>query len=575
MANTYLIVTYSEKDAAKALGAKWDSVQRSWYVPEGRELAPFSQWLPKDGVATKATIQNNAVENRDHSELAAPATRGISLSALLGGVSTIVSRAYQTGVWVMVEVEELYTVSGHIYLGVSERDHNGGVLAKSQAVIWQRTAQTILPKFQSDTGIQFAPGMKILVRGRPIYHQRYGFTITIDNIDSEYTLGELAAKKRKIRERLKTEGVFTANKQLPYPWDFNVVLVIAPAGGAGLGDFQAEAERLEQFGICHFDYIYSRFQGEGAAREICDKLQKAMSIYISQNNTLPDAVVIIRGGGPVNDIAWLNDYDLARYICDLPVPALTGIGHERDSTVLDEVANCKYDTPSKVIAGIEQTIKQRTSDAKIIFEQLINTGIRYIQESKLNTTLLDTEVRRNAMQQLTQGRKTTLALINEMKLNALNEIRIASDLSAGALQFIKTEAKVHVQQAKQSVPTLWNQIVNDANHSLKAASASTFMMATTVLDNARIEAAIARNVTKDSMEIIGTSAKQIVQSAKNDSKALMREIVGQGPEKTLKRGFAIIRNQEGKPITRAAQTVTGSTIEIQFIDANVSANIDQ
>ncbi len=154
--------------------------------------------------------------------------------------------------------------------------------------------------------------------------------------------------------------MFAANKQLAVPWDFNSILVVAPEGGAGLGDFQVEADRLQHFGVCQFIYAYSRFQGEGAAREICDALQNAIAHWGRERGALPDAVVIIRGGGAVNDLAWLNDYDLARFICDLPVPVLTGIGHERDSSVLDEVANTKYDTPSKVIASIEQVIIKRT-----------------------------------------------------------------------------------------------------------------------------------------------------------------------------------------------------------------------
>ena len=195
---------------------------------------------------------------------------------------------------------------------------------------------------------------------RPVFKAQHGFTLEIDVIDSEYTLSDLEARKREIRARLQAEGVFGANKQLETPWDFNTVLLVAPEGGAGLGDFQAEANRLEASGLGRFTYALSRFQGEGAAREICDCLQAALAAWSGRD--LPDAVVIIRGGGAVNDLAWLNDYDLARLICDCPVPVLTGIDHERDSTLLDEVANMKFDTPSKVVVGIEQLIVRRAAE---------------------------------------------------------------------------------------------------------------------------------------------------------------------------------------------------------------------
>ncbi len=356
MANTYLTVPFKDKDAAKALGARWDGVQRQWFVPEGRELEPFSSWLPDRGVRSTVQVSLELSPPLDRGLVVGTPRKGISLSSLLAGVSQAVAKAYRSGVWTLVEVVELRVNSGHVFLGVSERDAQGTILAKTSAVIWQSTANAILPEFERATGAQLAAGIKLLVRARPVFKPQHGFSIEIDAIDSEYTLGDLEAKKREIRERLQVEGVFSANKQLPRPWDFNSVLVVAPAGGAGLGDFQAEANRLEKFGICQFTYVFSRFQGESAAKEIGDALQVTLQNFETNGTNHPDAIVIIRGGGAVNDMAWLNDYDLARLICDTPIPVLTGIGHERDSTVLDEVANLKFDTPSKVIAGIEQVI---------------------------------------------------------------------------------------------------------------------------------------------------------------------------------------------------------------------------
>ena len=150
-----------------------------------------------------------------------------------------------------------------------------GLNAQARAVIWQSMASAILPAFEQATGAQLAPGIKLLVRARPVFKAQYGFSLDIDAIDPDYTLGELEARKRDIRARLQAEGVFAANKQLTPPWDFNAVLVVAPTGGAGLGDFQAEADRLQSHGICRFTYALSRFQGEGAPMEIRHALQAA------------------------------------------------------------------------------------------------------------------------------------------------------------------------------------------------------------------------------------------------------------------------------------------------------------
>ena len=298
-------------------------MQKQWFVPEGQDLTAFSNWLAEGSALTS---QTGVAVSPVAGTAVAVVQKGVSLSQLLSGVNQAVAQAYKAGVWTLVEVVELRTNAGHVFMGVSERDARGVVLAKTSAVIWQSTANTILPAFERATGVQLAPGIKLLVRARPVFKAQHGFTLEIDAIDSEYTLGDLEARKREIRDRLQAEGVFGANKQLAAPWDFNAVLVVAPEGGAGLGDFQAEAQRLEAFGLCRFTYALSRFQGEGAAREICDCLQAALSAWPAGVDQL-DAVVIIRGGGAVNDLAWLNDYDLARLICDCPIPVLTGIGH--------------------------------------------------------------------------------------------------------------------------------------------------------------------------------------------------------------------------------------------------------
>jgi exodeoxyribonuclease VII large subunit len=475
--------------------------------------------------------------------------RGISLSQLLVGVSQAVAQIYKVGVWTMVEVVELRASGGHVFMGVSERDAHGAVLAKTGAVIWQSTANTILAEFERATGAQLASGIKLLVRARPVFKPQHGFSLEIDAIDSEYTLGDLEAKKREIRERLQAEGVFAANKKVPSPWDFNTVLVVAPEGGAGLGDFQAEANRLEQCGVCHFTYAFSRFQGEGAAREICNALQAALQSWPSGVRGPPDAVVVIRGGGAVNDLAWLNDYDLARFICDLPIPVLTGIGHERDSTVLDEVANTKFDTPSKVVAGIEQTIVKRVTDVTANFQQVTTRASKVVQSFSAKTGALDLAVRGDAIRHLAQGRQATAEIMSDVRVASMQSIRCASEQSLETLQIVKTEARTQLAEAKRDVPVFWSQVSLGTGHALRTASMESDAM----------------------ISAVSSSTRLMVRDCAARAEALMREITGQGPEKTLSRGFAMVRGQGGKTITGVRQVVDGREIQIQFHDGNIEA----
>src|SRR5690606_11350616 len=131
--------------------------------------------------------------------------------------------------------------NGHVYLELSERDASGRVLAKANGAIWASTAARILPRFEAATGTQIAPGIKLLIQVRPTFKAQYGFSLEIVDIDPDFTLGDLEARKREIRARLQQEGLFARNKALPAPWDYQRVLVLAPQGAAGLGDFQAES----------------------------------------------------------------------------------------------------------------------------------------------------------------------------------------------------------------------------------------------------------------------------------------------------------------------------------------------
>ena len=571
MANTDLTVPFKDKDAAKALGARWDGAQRQWFVPDGRELTPFAAWLPP-GVASVANTSALELTPVSPADLAASAPRkGISLSTLLAGVSQAVAQAYKAGIWTLVEVVELRATGGHVFLGVSERDAQGAVLAKTSAVIWQSTASTILPEFERATGAQLAAGIKLLVRARPVFKPQYGFSIEIDAIDPEYTLGDLEAQKREIRERLQAEGVFAANRERPSPWDFNAVLVVAPAGGAGLGDFQVEANRLEKFGVCRFTYVFSRFQGEGAANEIGDALRHALLNWKKTVSNQPDAVVIIRGGGAVNDMAWLNDYGLTRLICDLPIPVLTGIGHERDSTVLDEVANLKFDTPSKVIAGIEQQIVKRVSDAKAYFEQIAKYASQGLQTTKADVVSLDKDIRAQAARSLAAARQISAALVSDIRVEAMGSMRSASEQSRETYQSIKMGAAAQMTQARRDTSAWVGDIASGTRHAIRSRRLDTNVLVSAVIDRAGRDVVQTRTVADQSIGVISSSARAQLSQASAQSQALMREISGQGPASTLGRGFALVRTPKGRPITRAADVSEGSTLEIQFSDGKLVA----
>ena len=572
---TFLEVQFKEKDKAKALGARWDSPAKKWYVPDGLDLAPFKAWLPAAARSTApapATTRKPIPVESAGQEITL-ATKGMTLSQLLAGVAQAVAQAFKSGVWTMVEVVEARTNNGHVYLELSERTAEGKVLATARATLWATTANKILPEFERATGATIAPGIKLLVRARPVFKPQYGFSIEIDAIDPEYTLGDLEARKREIRTRLKQEGIFETNKKLLSPWDFNAVLVVAPQGAAGLGDFQAEATRLERFGICRFVYATSRFQGEGAANEIKLVLLAALQKWQDSGRSVPDAVVIIRGGGAVNDLAWLNDYELAKTICTLPIPVLTGVGHERDNTILDEVSNTRFDTPSEVAAGIEQVIKRRVEEVKASFELMTNFASRAVNVAESSVYRNFAAIQSGAERQVAIARQTSSDLMNELQLEATRTVHAAKQDAQALMGEIRHEAHHQLSEAKRDTPALFSEIRVEASNVVKTSRALASTRIETIRDRAFIDVVRSRDAVRQEFNVVSASAHRVIADAKQSSKALFFEVAGQGPEKTLSRGFAIVRDEQGKPMTSAVGAKPGSKMEIEFRDGRVAAQV--
>ncbi|NUF17165.1 exodeoxyribonuclease VII large subunit [Acinetobacter lactucae] len=287
-----------------------------------------------------------------------------SLSEYLGTVQEVIRVAFDEPVWVKAEIRNLNIKGGHYYLELAEKDgETDKVIASCKATIWKFSASKIVLKFERETGIEISSDLNVLIKIRARFDPQYGFSVNIEEIDSSFTLGEIAKRYQQIIERLTQEGLLHKNKLLPTPFDIQNVLVLAPQNAAGLGDFKKDADALERNGVCHFVYHTATFQGNTAATSLIESLGSGLRQWASTFNFPPDLIVIIRGGGAVNDLAYLNDYELAALLCKRSVPIWVGIGHEKDRTILDEIAHRSFDTPSKVIAGIRNHIVERVQEA--------------------------------------------------------------------------------------------------------------------------------------------------------------------------------------------------------------------
>ncbi|MRD49691.1 exodeoxyribonuclease VII large subunit [Caenimonas koreensis DSM 17982] len=617
MSRTYLTAPYSERTGVKELGARWDSDERKWFVPDGLALEPFARWLPA-AVGRPEPSSNSralAAASAPQAESLPSTQKGIRLAALMQRVSAAVHSAFSEGVWTRLEVIDV-SARGHVYLEVADRDESGRVLAKTRAMIWGAVAQKLLPRFLSDTGMELAPGIKLLVRAKPSMHAEYGFGLVIEEIDPEYTLGDLEARKREIRARLQSEGLWDRNRQLPAPWDFTEVLVIAPEQAAGLGDFQAEAARLQLAGVCRFTYAHSRFQGAGAANEICAAASEGLG-SLAARGIVPDAIVIIRGGGAVNDLAWLNEYCLCRFVCEAPAPVFTGIGHQRDSTLVDEVAHTAFDTPSKVIVGIEAGIATRARDARAAFEEICALARIHVQRSRGVIRQHVADVRHGALQLHAAAARGTDSLLAEVRELSRQHIHRATTHSRERIGVVNVESQGVLAKARAEAPLRMHEVaasarahITAARHGAQTARGALLEVSARAVDGQRSAArhalqetthaaralltrathdadwthasvlqrcaeavARSRDAQQRSLQEIAQESMRAVHRAREASAGLMREIIGQGPEKTLRRGFAVVRNSQGDPVTSAEQAASCADIGLQFQDGVVHATL--
>lgn len=404
---TELDVPFIEKDQAKQLGARWNAASKRWYVPAGLDLQQFARWLPDAEELLTAEADLVATAGKKGQ---------VSLVNFLQQVSNVVQSNFPAGTWVSAEISELRSNKGHLFITLVEHDEQGNMLARISARIWQSQVQTICAKFLQGTGAELEAGIKVLIYARIEFHSQYGMALFIEDIDPSYTLGDMAAKLAKIREVLIAEEIINLNKQLPRPQDFYKVAVISPQNAAGLGDFNREAQLLSKYALCEFTYFTAQFQGENAAQDICRAIDEA-------KQAMPfDALVIIRGGGALSDLAWLNNEQIARAVCSFPVHVMVGIGHERDYTIVDEVAGERFDTPSKVSHRIFNLITNNALEADKRYQDISQTARSILQRTLERATLIYEQIGIQAKQGCVAVQKHMQSLISEILSQSPSQI---------------------------------------------------------------------------------------------------------------------------------------------------------
>ena len=295
--------------------------------------------------------------------------QAISLLEFNGRIKHLLTHSDVMGCWVMAETSDVQVRRGHCYLELVQKDPNSGsTVAKIGAVIWANVFQRINYDFKSVTGQDFGTGMKIMVQLSASYHEQYGLKAVINAINPEFTLGDMARRRMEIIRQLTREGIIDMNKELTLPPVLQRIAVISAQGAAGYGDFMSQLEN-NPYGLKFYPCLFPAvMQGTNTVTSIVEALNR-----ISGHETLFDCVVIIRGGGSSTDLNWFDNYELASNIAQFPLPVITGIGHERDVTVLDYVAKMRVKTPTAAAEFIIQTGTSAIAHLTELSNCIVNT----------------------------------------------------------------------------------------------------------------------------------------------------------------------------------------------------------
>lgn len=308
----------------------------------------------------------------------------ITLSELLADVSSTLAERFPLGVWISAEIGELKVnrYSGHCYLELIEKgDKDGTPKAKASATIWRSRWGAIESYFRATTGTDLVAGMSVLLKVSVSFHEAYGFSLTVSDIDPAYTLGENERRKREVIAALEADGIIDLNRSLALPAVIQRVAVISSATAAGLQDFRNHlAESPYRIEHTLFEAIV---QGASAEESIIGALEE-----IAGREEEFDAVAIIRGGGSQSDLECFNSYALCAHIAQFPLPILTGIGHDKDSSVADLVAAWALKTPTAVADFLLSRIEGFLSEAEDAYGRITALASHTLSTQNANISLL-------------------------------------------------------------------------------------------------------------------------------------------------------------------------------------------
>lgn len=451
----------------------------------------------------------------------------ISLQELNLMVQFAIRRQLPDSYWITAELNEARVGSGgHCYIEFIEKNEKGNIpVAKARGNIWANNYRILSRKFEEQTGMTISAGLKVMVNVTVEFHELYGYSLNVIDIDPSYTLGDLFMKRQEIIRRLEEEGVIDMNRELDFPLVPQRVAVISSPTAAGYGDFRNQIENNPyniKFDLTLFPAV---MQGEQVEKSIIAALD---AIYERADNF--DVVVIIRGGGANSDLTGFDSYNLAFHCTQFPLPIVSGIGHERDRTVLDAVANVSVKTPTAAA------------------QYLITAAHDFAEEIKAYAVGIQT----GALQKLSSEKLWQLGLVSSFNKAASGFLHaekmavssLASDLKNSVALRISTE-KGRIVQFDSNLPLLVRNVTDRQ-----------------------------RNAVENSVNRLNFTVSGIVREEKHRLDIYGQVTRNTDPKRIMERGFVVLRHK-GKALRRKGELVSGGHYNLETSDGNINITINE
>ncbi len=428
--------------------------------------------------------------------------------------------------WVIAELSDVSERGGHCYMELVEKDDRGVTIARLRGTIWANNfAYKIKPKFEQITGQKFKSGLKVMLFGSASFHEQYGLSFNITDVDPSFTIGDMERIRREIIETLTREGVVNCNRMLQMPRVPQRIAIISAKGAAGYGDFMNQLQS-NPIGFKFYTHLFeATMQGETTSNSVIKALND-----IEMTIDLWDCVVIIRGGGATSDLNGFDNLELARRVATFALPVVVGIGHERDRTVLDDIANVRVKTPTAAAEWLIMCAQQTLDQALALANQVA----RYVKDRTSG-----------ASKQLSHI-EGTIPIIAKQQI-----IKSKSNLAAIA----------------SALPYMTKNKILSANRTIDA-------LARDVQHSAIGKISAAQTYLKTMSDALANAAPKAIANQDKRLKALENIVEALSPQKTLRRGFSLTK-VNGKTVKSIDQLADNDVITTYLADGEITSVVNK